>query len=115
MSRPVLGSLTLMQTAYSGFDYPERTQVVPLLAPSLTSGGNAVLQSTALTLRQATVSWVAPSPAEVATARGYKETLEVVAYTDHDGNDTSVRVIAFSASVRVGNYWDCTATLLELP
>lgn len=114
MSRPVLGAMTLMQTAYSGFDHPARAQVVSLLAADPATSGNAVLQSAALGFRQATVSWVAPL-SEVETARGYHEALSSQAYTDHDGTSYTVRVIAFSAAVRVGNLWDVTATLLEMP
>lgn len=115
MSRPTLGGLELMQTAYSGFDYPPRGQVVPVLSDGTTPGGNAVLQSSSNTFRQATVAWVAATPADVATVRAFYEALSSQAYVDHDAVSYTVRVIAFSASVRVGDYWDCSATLLEIP
>lgn len=115
MSRPTLGSLELMQTAYSGFGYPGRAQVVPILAADPATGGNAVLQSSALTFRTAQVSWVAANPTDMETARGFHEALSEQTYTDHDGNTYQVRVTEFSAAVRVGEYWDCSATLTEVP
>lgn len=114
MTRPVLGSLTLMQASFSGFAYPGRAQVVPLLAADPAATGNAVLQSGALGFRQATVSWLADSTADKDTALGYHHALSAQTYTDHDGNDYVVRLIEFSAQLRVGDFWDCTATLLEV-
>lgn len=113
MSRPTLDSNELMQTAFTGFAYPQNAQVIAILSDGTTPGGNAVLQQSALTLRQATVSWVAASPAEVATIRALSESKAAVNYVDHDGNTTSVRVLELSSAVRVGDYWDCTATLIE--
>lgn len=115
MTRPALGSLNLIQTAYSGFGYPATGQVVSVLGDGTGTGGNAVLQQGALPFRQATVSWVAENPTDVATARGYSETLESVEYTDHDGDSFDVRVIGFTSSVLVGDFWNCSATLLEVP
>lgn len=113
MSRPTLDGNDLMQTAFSGFNYPNNAQVVALLGDGTTPDGNAVLQQSALTLRQATVSWVAPTPAAVATIRTLYESKAAVNYVDHDGNTTSVRVLDFSSQVRIGDYWDCTAVLIE--
>jgi hypothetical protein len=112
MSRPTLGDLELMQTAYSGFRYPPRAQVIPLLGLGA-DWGNAVVQSSALTLRQATVSWVAASTADKDAARDLAESLEEIGYTDHNGFEHTVRVIDFSSAHRVGDFWECTATLLE--
>jgi hypothetical protein len=113
VSRPTLDDNELMQTAFSGFSYPNNAQVVALLGDGTTPGGNAVLQQSALTLRQATVSWVAASPAEVATIRALYESKESVEYVDHDGNTTDVRVLDMSSAVMVGDYWSCSATLIE--
>lgn len=115
MSRPTLGALTLFQASYTGFGYPARAQTVTLLAADPTTGGNAVLQSSALAFRTAQVTWTAMNPTDAETARGYHHDLSVETYTDHDGNTYSVRVTEFSAAVRVGDIWDCSATLVEVP
>lgn len=115
MTRPTLDSNELMQTAFGGFNYPQSAQIVALLGDGSTPGGNAVLQQGALAFRQAPLSWVAASPAEVATIRALYESKEVVTYVDHDGNSTTVVVFEFTAAVRVGDFWDCTATLVEIP
>lgn len=112
MSRPTLGDLELMQTSFSGFRYPRRAQVVPLLGLGA-NWGNAVVQSSAPTLREATVTWVAASTADKDVARALAETMEEIAYVDHDGQPHSVRIIEFSSALRVGNFWDCSATLVE--
>lgn len=115
MSRPTLGDLDLMQASFTGFQYPGRALVVPLLAADPSVGGNAVMQSGALGFRQAVVSWLADGTADKDTALGYHHALSAQDYVDHDGTSYTVRVIEFSAQLRVGDFWDCTATLLEVP
>jgi hypothetical protein len=85
------------------------------LRPTCRASGNAVLQSTALGFRQAQITWLADGQDDVQTARGYYEDLSEQTYTDYADVDHTVRVIAFSAQLRVGDFWDCAATLLELP
>jgi hypothetical protein len=114
MSQPTLGTLDLTQSAFTPFAYPARSLIVPLLAADLTAGGNAVLQSGALTLRQATGTWTALTTADKDTALGYFEGLTSVAYVDFFGTSHSVRVIDFSATYLGFGYWTCQATLLEL-
>jgi hypothetical protein len=64
----------LTQSAFTPFAYPARALIVPLLAADPgDAGGNAVLQSGALTLRQATVTWTALTTTDKDTALGYFE------------------------------------------
>jgi hypothetical protein len=115
MSFPTLGSLTLHATSYSGFDYPSRALIVPLLAASSVPGGNAVIQSGALTLRQATITWEATS-ADVATAGGFADALSTQTFTDDEGAARSVIVFAFGPTDEIApDWWSCSATLVELP
>lgn len=110
MTRPILGSLELLETAFSGFAYPARGHVVRDL------NGGAVLQLGALTLRQASIAWVAPSTAEKDTAHGYFDAIQQVPFTDREGVNRTVVVLAFSSAVS-GAYhgaYDCRATLVEL-
>lgn len=116
MSQPILGSLTLnLMESYSGFDYPGRALIVPLLAPSTSAGGNAVLQSGALGFREAKITWLAVGETEVATARGYYEDLSEQTFTDFSGVDHAVRLTEFSAQARAGDFWDVSATMVERP
>lgn len=116
MSRPTLGTVEIMQASFSGFDYPQVAQVVPLLGDGVTAGGNAVLQGGALTVRQAALTFVLDDPDDVDTVRGYYEGLTSVTYTEHDGTTThTVYVLAFAAQLRVGDIWDVAVTLVEAP
>lgn len=116
MTRPTLGSVELQQSTFAGFDYPAHVEVVPILGDGVTPGGNAVLQSSALTVRQAAIAWTSTDPTDVATIRGYYENLTPVTYTEHDGStDHDVYVIAFAASSSFHDVWECTATLVEAP
>jgi hypothetical protein len=112
-AQATLGALTLTQSAFSGFAYPSRALIVPLLAPDPADGGNAVLQSGALTLRQATITWTALTTSDKDTALGYFEQLTSVAYVDYFANSSDVWVTDFSATYLGEGYWTCQATLTE--
>ncbi len=114
MTMQSLGSIDpLLTTAYSGFDYPSYGQVVPLLSGDPTSGGNAVLQSSALTLRQAAVTANAED-ADALVLRGYYETKAEVPFTDFDGTESTVIVMDFSRTNIKDSVWECSMTLLEI-
>jgi hypothetical protein len=113
VSLATLDSLDLILTSYSGFNYPGNAQVVALLGDGSTPGGNAVLQQSALTLRQASLGWVAEGAADVAAVRALYESKEEILFVDEDEETRLVRVLDFSANAHGGDLWDCTATLLE--
>ena len=110
--RTQLGELELMQAAFSGFNYPPAVRSIALLS-SGAGAGNAVLQSSGHGFRQASLAWLAPSADEKDDARAYYEASTAIPYTDHNGDTTLVRILEFSSQLRVGDYWDCTATLIE--
>jgi hypothetical protein len=114
MTMQSLGSIDpLLTTAYSGFDYPSYGTVVPVLSGDPTSGGNAVLQSSALTLRQAAVT-VNAEDADALVLRGYYEAKTEVLFSDFDGTESTVVVMDFSRSNIKDTLWECSMTLLEM-
>jgi hypothetical protein len=100
----------LWSGSFSGFDYPNNAQVIPLLGNG-TSTYNAVLQQSALTARQVTLGCTLET-ADMLTIRGYFESREAVTFTDWDGTVTASRVLDFTAAFGDPD-WDCTIVLLE--
>lgn len=113
MSLATLDDLELNLTAYSGFNYPSNGQIVALLGDGTSTGGNAVLQQSALTYRQTAIAWLAESIEDVEAVRDLYETKEEVTFVDEWDVDRGVRVWEFSSSAIGGDRWDCTATLVE--
>lgn len=114
MTMQSLGSVTtLLTTAYSGFDYPSYGTVVPLLSDDPSSGGNAVLQSSALTLRQASLTANAEDD-DANVLRGYYETKTEINFSDFDDTNRRVVVLDFSRTNIKSGLWECSMTLLEI-
>lgn len=113
MSLLSLGTVTLLDTAWSGFDAPQSAQVVALLGDGTSAVRNAVLQSSAMGFRQGTVSFVA-ADADCATVRGWYEDSATQTFTDRDGSTCDAVVLDFSRSETVPGLWACQAVLLQL-
>jgi hypothetical protein len=102
----------LMDDQWSGFDYPNNAQVVPLLGDGVTVR-NAVLQQSALTLRQGTLSCLVET-ADADTLRTDYEARSTVTFTDYDGATTDVVILDFTRSLKFAGVWAVTVILLEL-
>jgi hypothetical protein len=102
----------LIAQEHAAFAYPEIAQVTPLLSDGLHER-NYVLQSSALSVRQARRSWVVVPTADMHTLRGYASTKEEVALVEEDGTTRPVVVMDFDARERFVGYWDISATLVE--
>lgn len=112
---PTLDGIDLLGTIWSGFAYPQNAQIVTLLSDGVTPGGNAVMQSSALTFRQATISFKLEADADVAALRAIAATHEEVTFVDYSGASAQVRVLELSASMAGHELWDCAASLVEVP
>jgi hypothetical protein len=109
-----LGAITgtsIGDDRFSGFDYPNNAQVVGLLSDG-TRTYNAVLQQSALTARQGTLTCTL-STAESMAVGAYFESREIVDFADWDGAVTPVRVLDFTRAIRNADEWACTIVLLE--
>jgi hypothetical protein len=113
MTLMTLGTvIDLPDAEFSGFDYPNNAQLVPLLSDGA-SERNAVLQQSGLTMRQATLATTLDT-ADAITLRGYYESREAVDFVDHDGATTSVRLLEFSRSMVTAGLWAVMLTMIEI-
>lgn len=103
----------LLDASFSGFAFPASKTLLPLLENVADSTGNVVVQQSSLGYRQAELSFLARSTDEKDTIRGYDETGEAVIFTDFDGSERTVIVMSFSSSLRFGDLWNVTVSLLE--
>ena len=102
----------LMAQEHTGFAYPEAAEITPLLSDGAHER-NYVLQSSALTVRQARRSWTMVPTADMHTIRGYASTKDEVLYVEEDGSSRSVIVMDFDPRQRYVGFWDISATLIE--
>lgn len=102
----------LIAADHDGFAYPESAQVTALLSDGVHER-NYVLQSSALTVRQARRSWVLVPTADMHTLRGYASTKEEVLLVEEDGTERSVIVMDIAPRQRFVGFWDVSATLIE--
>jgi hypothetical protein len=111
-----LGTLSLgavdpvWSKSFSGFDYPNTAQLLPVLGDG-TSARNAVLQQSAPTVRQGSLACTLET-ADMLTIRGYYESREAVVFTDADGSVNTCRVFDFTRTFGDPD-WDVTIVLLE--
>jgi len=103
-----------IDTAYSGFAFPARKRVVPLLGDGTSATGNSVLMEGSFGYREATLTLAALTTDEKDDLVGYDESSATVTFTDHDGNDRDVRVLELRAALRPGGTWEASLTLQEL-
>lgn len=69
-----LGSINPLNVdEWEGFDYPEMTQVTPLLGDGTSATGNAVLQSSALGYPMAKIKGTLTASADLAYLRTYAQ------------------------------------------
>lgn len=108
----VLGTVTLLSGAFSGFDQAQSKARVRLLSDG-TSVRNEVIQQGSQLHREATVTFVAET-ADANTVRGYYEDVDQVSFIDYEDEIRTVLVYDFSKAVIVDGLWSCTATLLAL-
>lgn len=108
------GAEDLLDASFTGFAFAASKELLPLLGNSIGSTGNVVVQQSSLGYRQASLSFIARDTTEKDLVRGYDETGETVVFVDFDGSERNVVVMSFSSSLRFGNLWDVTVTLLEL-
>lgn len=115
MSLPfTLGGIeNLLVEVYDGFDRPNTAQLVGLLSDATGSGTDQVLQQGSMPYRQASVSGTLVEAADVALARDYFDSREVVLFTDGDGEAHQVRLLEFSARAYTG-WWTFAMQLLEV-
>lgn len=104
----------LVDTAYSGFDYPANRTELLLLENEEGSSGNVVIQEGSLPYRRATVTVIAESLADRDTLRGYKDAGDDIEFVDSDGLLRSVSIFSCSSSKRDAETWEVTFVLLEL-
>lgn len=102
----------LIAQNHEGFAYPEAAEITPLLSDGQHER-NYVLQSSALTVRQARRSWTMVPTADMHTIRAYASTKEEVPLVEEDGTARSVVVMDFSPTQHFVGYWDISATLIE--
>lgn len=102
----------LIARDHEDFAYPESAQITALLSDGQHER-NYVLQSSALTVRQARRSWVAVPTDDMHTIRGYASSKQEVLLTEEDGTQRSVIVMDFGATQRFVGFWDISATLIE--
>ena len=107
-----LAETDIMDSSFTGFDYPNNAQRVPVLSDG-TSTRNEVLQQSGLTRRQATLG-CSLEDADALVVRGYFESRETVTFTDRNGATRDVIVFDFTRTERFAGVWDCTAILLEM-
>ena len=109
-----LGVVTrLMDSGFSGFDYPNTGQLTQLLSSS-SSEGNAVLQDGGWGFRQATLDAYVDE-ADALILRAYYEGRTEVAFVDLDSSVSFVRIFAFERHMVFSGLWQATMTLLETP
>jgi hypothetical protein len=113
MSLATLDDITLLDSQYSGFDYPNTKQVVGILHDGTSLGGNGVIQQSGFAFRQATIGFVAETEDALAVQTLYEATSEVT-FTDHDGYTRDVVVLDYSRSLLFGEVWQVSATLVEM-
>lgn len=107
-----LGTISafLVET-YDGFDRPNRAALVDLISDG-TSTNDQVMQQGGQATNQATVTGWLYESADVVLARGYRDSKEIVDFTDGDGATWSVVVFDFTAKSLTGR-WRFTATLVD--
>jgi len=109
-----LGSVdNLLDATFSGFAHPSSKTLLGLLENEEGSTGNVVVQQAALGHRQASLTFTARDTTEKDTIRGYDETGEEVEFVDFDGSTRMVIVMSFDSSLRFGDVWTVTVSLLE--
>lgn len=112
MTLPSIGSVEILQTTTTGFNYPQNAQRVTILSNG-TSTGNEVLQSSGLGARSCVLSFRLDDPSDVETLRGLFASKAEATYVDEVGTVWFVRVFEFEPSYTGNELWDCSATLLE--
>jgi hypothetical protein len=106
-----VGSGAVMDDRWTGLDYPNTAQVVPVLTDG-TAQPAGVLQSSAPGPRTGTLR-CSLETADMLAVRGYYESREAVTLTEWDGTTASVRVLDFTRSPIFAGVWDVTAVLVE--
>lgn len=105
--------VNLWDADFSGFAYAARKSELRLIGNGV-DAGNVVIQESAKPFRDAQLSFIAQSPVDRDTVRGYEEDGTVVTFTDYDGSTCSVVLFSYSASpIDVPDMWKVTVQLLQ--
>lgn len=100
--------------SWEGFDYPETAVITQLLGDGA-STNNAVIQSTALPFREATIGGVIQDSNDLAALRGYYESKDLIAFTDDDSNNALVRVFDLVVTRIFISVWTYRCRLVAAP
>lgn len=98
---------------WDGFDYPEYATITPLIGDGSSTTGNAVVQSSALTLKEATISGTLTNSTDLSDLRGYYQSKGEALFTDDASNTTVVRVFDLRISRVFINVWNYSCRLVE--
>lgn len=110
-----LGSITdLNVQSWEGFDYPEIATVTALLGNGAATG-NAVIQSSALTIRRSRIAGTIQSSSDLSALRAAYEGKTVITFTDDDAATYSVYVFDLQVNRIFPSVWNYSATLVEAP
>lgn len=116
MSDFSLGSISPLNVqGWNTFDYPERAQVVPLIGDGTSTGLNAVVQQSALTMRESTIHGVLTSSSDVDTLQGYfEDKSSAVTFTDSSSNTFSVVVFDLETDLIYPGLWTYSCRLVQV-
>jgi hypothetical protein len=99
---------------WSGWAYPARKTVTPLIGNG-TDAGNVLVQEGALPNRLGSLSFLAKSPEDKDTIRGYEEDSDLVTFEDIDGSTCDVLILSFSSSQHaIPELWKISLQLMQL-
>jgi hypothetical protein len=111
-----LDGIDLMQTAETPWSYPDNVVVTPLLGTDAFTTGNAVLQSSALTVLTKQITFTTDDPTDIAAFLADRYAGAEVTYIDPDGAMVANAVITTLQANRSGaGLYECTATLIQAP
>jgi hypothetical protein len=116
MSAFSLGTISPFNVqSWDGFDYPENAVVTALLGDGSASAGNAVIQQSALTVRESRISGTLTNSTDLSDLRGYYQSKGEVLWTDDVAATLTVRVFDLRISQVMPTVWDYSCTLIESP
>lgn len=116
MSQFKIGSVDpLSVQAFSGFTYPERATILPLLGNG-TDAGNGVVQSSALVFPEAVISGTLTDSNDVSALQGYaQDKSTTVTLTEDDGSTTHEVVVFDLVVTRIYiSVWTYSCRLVEV-
>lgn len=105
----------LMQTSETVWAVPDNVSVTPLLDDGSNSIGNAVLQSSGLTVLTKTIGWSTDDKAVFDGLLALRYAGTTVVYIDPEGDAAFVVITSLSAQRTGRSLWEGSATLVQPP